>query len=129
MVDAAILECQEAGQVGHRVVRAAGRQSEDAEQGDGQCRPYWWLVQQGEADWDYQGAEVTKEIHYMGPEDGVPPAKPVIREAPDETAQNIASPEGGVDQCRYPVLFSHPVILTGKWGNKKLQEILQDLMR
>ena len=50
----------------------------------------------------------------MGPEDGVPPAKPVIRKAPDETAQNIASPEGGVDQCRYPVLFSHPVILTGK---------------
>ena len=100
--------------MGHRVVGEAGREPEQAEQRDCQHGLQCGALHEVEEDREEEGTEVTDEVHDMGPEDGVPPAKPVIREAPDETAQNIASPEGGVDQCRYPVLFSHPVILTGK---------------
>lgn len=111
MVDATVLEGEEAGQVGDGVVGEAGREPEEAEQRDCQHSLQCGALHEIEEDREEEGTEVTDEVHDMGPEDGVPPAEPVVAETPDEAARNVASPEGCLYDCRDPVQVTDPVVL------------------
>ena len=81
--DPAVLDGQEAGEVRDRVVGTAGRQSQAAQEADSQNVAGGSVGHQPQEDrGDYTGAQVTQEVHQVGPEDGRLPPKPVVTKSP-----------------------------------------------
>ena len=118
----AVLDGQQAGQVGDRVVGAARRQSQQAEEADSENVTGEAGSDQSQQDRDQAGAQVAQEVDQVGPEDGRLPAKPVVTESPYKAAQYIASPENCLNQCGDPVQLLHPVVL--QWGDDGLDTLL-----
>ena len=81
--DAAVLDGQEAGEVRDRVVGTAGRQSQAAQEAHSENVAGGSVGHQSQEErGDHTGAQVTQEVHQVGPEDGRLPPKPVVTKSP-----------------------------------------------